>query len=255
MPRIKYAQIENKNALIELLEEGKPLEKIYLATNAYKDPKTARVLELARKNDVKIEKIARRSISRRSKTSSHESVIGLMEIDNQYSLQQLLSEAFTSNKQPFYLIFGDIKYAQNVGAIFRTAFAAGVTGIITPIQKGNLLSDEVIRISMGTCLRIPIVEVGLFTAIKEIKKLGISILALDMDGESIYKSDLTGPAAIILGSEYTGISSKIRERIDGVVSVPMNDGIGSLNVGVASAITMYEKFRQELVASKTSKST
>ncbi|MCB9790536.1 23S rRNA (guanosine(2251)-2'-O)-methyltransferase RlmB [Candidatus Nomurabacteria bacterium] len=246
MPRIKYAQIENKNALIELLEEGKPLEKIYLANNAYKDPKTKRVLELARKNNIPIEKIARRSISRRSKTSSHESVIGLMEIDNQYSLQELLSEAFTDGKQPFYLIFGDIKYPQNVGAIFRTAYAAGVTGIITPVQKANLLSDEIIRISMGTCLRIPIVEVGLFAAIKEIKKQGIPVLALDMDGKDLYDTDLTGPVAIILGSEYTGVSSKIRERIDGVISIPMNKGIGSLNVGVASAITMYEKYRQEL---------
>ncbi len=245
MPRIKYVQVENKNALLELLQEGRSFERIYLASNAYKDPKTKAIITLATEKKIPIEKVARREIGRRSNTSSSESVIGLMHMESHYDLSGLIDDIFQDGKDPFFLVFNDIQYAQNVGAIFRTAFAAGVNGVITPIQKGNLLSDEVIRISMGTCLRIPIVEMNIFTAIKELKKNAIEVIGVDMEGSSMYEADLTGPKAFLLGSEYMGITSKLEERADTIVSIPMREGLGSLNVGIASAIIMYEKLRQD----------
>lgn len=251
MPRIKYVQVENKNALLELLQEGRRFERIYLASNAYKDPKTKSIVALAGEKKIPMEKVSRRELSRRSNTSSTESVIGLMHMEAHYDLAGLIDDIYQDDKDPFFLVFNDIRYAQNVGAIFRTAFAAGVNGVITPVQKGNLLSDEVIRISMGTCLRIPIVEMNIFAAIKELKKNAIEVIGVEMEGSPMYEADLTGPKAFLLGSEYMGITSKLEERADTVISIPMKEGIGSLNVGVASAIVMYEKVRQDTLLRKS----
>lgn len=247
MARDKYVQVENKNAIIELIEEGKEFERIFIASNAYKDPKTREIVRLANIHKIPIDKTSRRAISRRSRSSSKESVIGLMQIDNLYKLDDLLDEINDRGEDPFFIIFNSIRYPQNIGAIFRTAFAAGVNGVITPIQKGNLLTDEVVRISMGTCLRVPIVESNLFVALKQLQKNAVRVIGLSMDGDDIFTSDLTGPVAFLMGSEDEGVSSKMEERADHVVSIPMREGLGSLNVSVASAVVMYEKARQDIL--------
>jgi 23S rRNA (guanosine2251-2'-O)-methyltransferase len=250
MARRKFVQIENKNALIELLEEKKPIQRILLANNAYKDDKTKTIVSLAQELGIPLEKVARKNISRRSKTSSAESVIGLMEVENMMSLPEMMDDIYDKGEEPFILLFSDIKYPQNIAAIFRTAFAAGVNGIITPVQKGNILSDEVIRISMGACLRIPIVEMSMFAAIKDLQKEGIEVSAVHMEGEPIYDKVMVGPKALILGSEDVGVSSKLLERADSHISIPMQPGLGSLNVSVSAALVMYEKFRQERIYQK-----
>lgn len=245
MSKKKYIQIENKNAILELLRDGKQFERIMVAGNAFKDPKTREIINLTGQMGKPVDKVARRSLTRKSKTSSHESVIGLMEVENQYSLDGFVEMLKESKQDPFVLIFGDIKYPHNVGAILRTAFAAGVNGIVTPVEEGNFLTDEIVRISMGTALRIPIVETSLFSAIKELKKLAINVVALDMEQKLVFDADLTGPVAFLLGSEDTGVSSKLMERVDEAVSIPMRPGLGSLNVSVSASVVMYEKVRQE----------
>ena len=245
MARIKYAQVENKNALLELLEDGRSFEKIYLANNAYKDEKTRKIVELAHKAGIPVERVSRKAVSRRSRTSSMESVVGLLDIDNMYTLDELIDEVYEKKETPFFMIFDNIKYPQNIGAIFRSGFAAGVNGVIMPINKGNVLSDEVIRISMGTCLRIPIVEMNFFEALNTLKDNAIKSVAVDMSGETMYDADLSGGVALVMGSEDVGPSSKILERVDNTISIPMRKGLGSLNVSAAASIVFYEKLRQE----------
>ena len=104
-----------------------------------------------------------------------------------------------------------------------------------------MISDETIRISMGAAERVPLVETNLFNAIKTLKKY-----AVDMEGKTYFEEDLTGPVAFVMGAEDTGISSGILERVDGRISIPMREGIGSLNVSSSAAILLYEKLRQEV---------
>jgi 23S rRNA (guanosine2251-2'-O)-methyltransferase len=245
MNREKYIQIESKNALLELLKEGRRFQRIFLAQNAYKDPKTEEIIVEAAKQHVPVNKVTRRILDRRARTSSCESVIGLMEQQNQMKLNELLEDIYSKDDQPFLLVFDHIKYSLNIGAITRTAFGAFVNGIITPIKKANLINNETIRISMGACERIPFVEMNLFQAIKELQEKGIRCVALEVGGVPHYKADLTGPIAIILGAEDVGVSEKILERCDQIVSLPMREGIGSLNVNASAGIVMYEKIRQE----------
>ena len=139
-----------------------------------------------------------------------------------------------------------MKYAQNVAAIMRTAFAVGVNGIIVNPQEKSLISDETIRISMGAAERVPLVEMNLFSALKVLKENDIKTYAIHMEGNTYYERNLRGPIAFVLGAEDVGISTGIMERVDGSLSIPMREGIGSLNVSSTAAILLYEKLRQEV---------
>jgi 23S rRNA (guanosine2251-2'-O)-methyltransferase len=250
MPKPKYIQIESKNAILELLREGRHFERIYLASNAYKDEKTKEIVKIAGQRKIEVLKVSRRILSRRLRTSSSESVIGYMLSENHWKLNDLLDKLSEEGKQPFFLILDNLKYTQNIAAIMRTAFGAGVNGIIVNPQERSLVSNETIRISMGAAERIPLVEIGLFEAVKVLKKEDIKVYGVHMDGATYFETDLTGPIALVLGAEDVGISHGILDKIDGTISIPMREGIGSLNVSASGAILAYEKLRQEVASSK-----
>lgn len=246
MAKQHFIQIESKNALLELLKEGREFERIYLASTAFRDEKTKEIVELAGKMKVPIIRVPRKTLTRRLKASNSESVVGMMISQNHWTLEELLESVYSENKLPFFLILDDLKYTQNVGAIMRTAFAVGVNGIISSPSDVSLVNDETLRISMGAAERIPIVEMSLFSAVKELQKNDIRIFAVHMDGESYFDADLRGPCAFVVGAEDTGISTGMLERADEQISIPMREGIGSLNVSVSAAVLMYEKLRQEV---------
>lgn len=246
MSRSKFIQIESKNALLELLKEGREFDRIFVASNAFKDEKSKEILQLAGKKGISIMKVSRRALNRKLRSSSSESIVAYMYSDNDWSLDELLESIYKDGKQPFFLILDDLKYSQNVAAIMRTAFGAGVNGIIINPQKKSIISDETIRISMGAAERVPLVEMNLFNAVKTLKDNDIKVYAVDMKGEYYYDVNLTGPIAFVLGAEDVGISSGIMERVDGKISIPMREGIGSLNVGASAAVLVYEKLRQEV---------
>jgi 23S rRNA (guanosine2251-2'-O)-methyltransferase len=166
---------------------------------------------------------------------------------NNWELDELLNHLTADgNKQPFFLILDELKYTQNIAAIMRSAFAAGVNGIIVNPQEKGLVTNETIRISEGAAERIPLVEMSLFAAIKILKDNDVKVVGVNMQGEHYFDVDLRGPVALVLGAEDTGISNGILERCDVLASIPMREGIGSLNVSATGAIMVYEKLRQEL---------
>lgn len=246
MPRQKFVQIESKNALLELLKEDREFEKIYIALNAFKDPKTTEIVGLAGRKRIPIVKVSRKVINRMSRTPGVESIIGMMIADNLWDLRDLMEKLYSEGRNPFFLLLDHVKYDQNIGAILRTAFAAGVNGVITPIKSSNFLSNETLRVSMGASARIPLVEMNLFSAIKEMQKDDVKIYALTMEGKEYYKQDLRGPVAFVLGAEDVGISTRVLEKVNGEISIPMREGIGSLNVSASASVVCYEKLRQEV---------
>jgi 23S rRNA (guanosine2251-2'-O)-methyltransferase len=246
MPKSKFVQVESKNALLELLREGREFDKIFVAGNAFKDDKSKEIFQLARKQNIPIIKVPRRAINRKLRSSYSESIVAHMYSNNAWSLDELLEKIYKDDKQPFFLVLDDLKYSQNIAAIMRTAFGAGVNGIIVNPQKKSLISDETLRISMGAAERVPLVEMNLFNALKTLKENAIKIYAVDMEGEHYYNKDLTGPIAFVLGAEDVGISTRVMERVDEKVSIPMREGIGSLNVSASAAVLVYEKLKQEV---------
>lgn len=246
MSKSKFIQIESKNALLELLKEGRTFDKIYTASNAFKDPKSREIFELASKQHVPLVKVSRRALNRKLRTSSSESLVGYMVSENDWNLEELLEKIYSEKKQPFFLVLDNLKYTQNIAAIMRTSFGAGVNGIIINTQDKSMISDETIRISMGAAERVPLVEMNLFNALKVLKENAVKTYAVHMEGKYYYDIDLTGPIAFILGAEDTGISTGMLERVDDKISIPMREGIGSLNVGASAAVLVYEKLRQEV---------
>jgi 23S rRNA (guanosine2251-2'-O)-methyltransferase len=248
MSQPNIIQIESKNALLELLLDEREFERIYIASNAFKDRKTQEIVKLAQDRGIPIIKVPRRTLNRKARTGA-ESVIGIMVSQNSWGLDELLDKVYDGNKIPFFLILDNIKYTQNIAAIMRTAYAAGVNGIIIPPSQKSIVTDETIRISMGAAERIPLVEMNLYEAVKRIKDEDIRIIGVHMDGKPHFQSNLTGPITLILGAEDVGISTGMLERVDETVSIPMKEGIGSLNVSVSAGILMYEKLRQEVTPS------
>ena len=246
MSKSRFIQIESKNALLELLKEGRDFERIYLSSNAYRDDKTKEIVEIAGKRRIPMFKISKREINRRVRTSKSENVIGMMYSENDWKLEDLLNRLYEEKKQPFFVILDDVKYTQNIAAIMRTAFGGGVNGIIVSPQKKQIVTNETIRISMGAAERIPIVETNLFDAVKELKKNDIRIVGITMEGKTYFECNLKGPIALVMGAEDYGISTGILERCDEKISIPMREGIGSLNVSASAAILIYEKLRQEV---------
>lgn len=246
MSKQRFIQIESKNALLELLREGRDFERIYLASSAYRDEKTKEIVQLAEEKKIPVIRVPRKTLMRRLRASTSESVVGMMYSQNQWDLDDLLESIYKEKKVPFFLILDEVKYTQNIAAIMRTAFAVGVNGVITHPSDVNLVTDETIRISMGAAERIPLVEMNLFTAIKELKKNGIKVFGVHMDGSTYFETDLKGPCAFVLGAEDVGISTGMLERVDEKISIPMREGIGSLNVSASAAVLMYEKLRQEV---------
>jgi 23S rRNA (guanosine2251-2'-O)-methyltransferase len=246
MANEKLIQIESKNALLELLHDNKQILRIHHAMQGFNDAKTAEILRIARERKIPIIEASRKSLNRMAKGGSIESVVGVMVAQNQWKLDELIEKVYSQGLNPFFLLLDHLHYEQNVGAVLRTAFASGVNGIITPLKRDNFLTSESIRISMGAALRIPIVEMNLFSSLAMLKKSSIRIIAVTMDGVEYYKADLKGPVAFVLGAEDTGISTRMLEKSDEHISIPMREGIGSLNVGASAAVVCYEKLRQEV---------
>jgi 23S rRNA (guanosine2251-2'-O)-methyltransferase len=252
----RYIQVENKNALLELLLSDVALEKIFVASNAFRDPKTKKIISEAHARNIPVERVTRRHINRLSRSKTCESVIGLKPAPEQKKLEDILdrdrnvsSEKKRTSKDTrkplFFLILNEIHYKQNIGALLRTAYGSGVDAVIISKKKSTFLTEEVTRISMGASERVPIIQMNVFDAIKKLKDAGVRIVGVHMDGRPYYETDIKGDAAIIVGSEDKGISPRLLDRCDVIASIPMEAGLGSLNVSVAGAIIMFEKVRQD----------
>jgi len=248
MSKTRFIQVESKNAILELLKEGRDFDKLYIAANAFKDEKVREIVEIAGKKNIPVLKVSRKIITRRLRNSNSESILGYMYSQNNWDLEELLDKLSSEGKQPFFLVLDDLKYTQNIAAIMRTAFAAGVNGIIVNSQEKNLITNETIRISMGAAERIPLVETNLFNALKLLTKNNIKIFAVHMDGKVYFDANLKGAVAFVMGAEDVGITAGLLERADEKISIPMREGIGSLNVSASAAVVMYEKLRQEVTA-------
>lgn len=248
MAKTRFIQVESKNAILELLKEGRDFDKLYIAANAFKDEKVREIVEIAGKKNIPVLKVSRKIITRRLRNSNSESILGYMYSQNNWDLEELLDKLSSEGKQPFFLVLDDLKYTQNIAAIMRTAFAAGVNGIIVNPQEKNLITNETIRISMGAAERIPLVETNLFNALKLLTKNDIKIFAVHLDGQVYFEANLKGAAAFVMGAEDVGITAGLLERVNEKISIPMREGIGSLNVSASAAVVMYEKLRQEVTA-------
>jgi len=239
--------IRNKNAIEELLLGGVKFEKIQIVTDLKLDLQSQKIVTNAREKKVPIEITAYEKMPKRREGESREVIVGYLAPIAEIKLDDLLTDLYSKKQDPFFVLINRVEFDNNIGIIARTAFAAGVNGFIYQGDSDDFINEETIHFSIGSIARIPVVKANVFEALKILKRNGITTMALDMTGPTVFEANLKGGVAFVLGAEAKGVSAEIINKCDSTISIPMKSGIDSLNVGISAGIVLFEKVRQEMI--------
>ena len=239
--------IEGRNAVIEALRAGTAIDKIYLAKGDT-DSALGHIANTARANGVVVVNADRRKLDEMSRTHAHQGVIAVAAVREYASIEDIFQRAEEQGEAPLIVLCDELSDPHNLGAVIRTAECAGAHGVVIPKRRSAGLTAIVAKTSAGAVSHIPVARVPNLTALmKELQKRGVWIFGAEMNGNtSLYEADLKGPAAIVIGSEGSGMSRLVAETCDFTVSIPMKGKINSLNASAAAAILLYEAVRQRL---------
>ena len=237
--------IEGRNAVIEALRSGAAIDKIYLAKGET-DKTLGHIASKARAAGVVVVEADRRKLDNMSRTHSHQGVIALAAVREYATVDDILNAAREKGEPPLIVVCDELSDPHNLGAVIRTADAAGAHGVIIPKRRSAGLTAVVAKTSAGAVAHVPVARVPNITALlKELKDAGVWVFGTAAKGStSLYKADLKGPAAIVIGSEGEGMSRLVAENCDFTVSIPMFGKINSLNASAAAAVLLYEAVRQ-----------
>ena len=239
--------IEGRNAVIEALRAGTAIDKIYLAKGDT-DSALGHIANTARANGVVVVNADRRKLDEMSRTHAHQGVIAVAAVREYASIEDIFQRAEEQGEAPLIVLCDELSDPHNLGAVIRTAECAGAHGVVIPKRRSAGLTAIVAKTSAGAVSHIPVARVPNLTALmKELQKRGVWISGAEVNGTtSLYEADLKGPAAIVIGSEGSGMSRLVAETCDFTVSIPMKGKINSLNASAAAAILLYEAVRQRL---------
>ena len=237
--------IEGRNAVTEALRAGRPIDKIFIAKGET-DAALGHIASKARSAGTVVVETDRRKLDAMSVTGAHQGVIALASVKEYVSVADILRIAEEKGEPPFLVICDEISDHHNLGAIIRTAEAAGVHGVIIPKRRSAGITAVVSKTSAGAVEYMPVARVANITAtIQELKKSGVWIYGTAADGESpLWSTDLRGPAAFVIGSEGEGMSRLVAENCDFKLSIPMHGQVSSLNASASAAVVIYEVLRQ-----------
>ena len=237
-------RIEGRNAVIEALRAGRAIDKIYIAKGEV-DQTLGHIASKARSQGVVVVETDRRKLDQMSQTRAHQGVVAVRAVKEYCTVQDILAIAEERNEAPFVVVCDEISDPHNLGAIIRSAECVGAHGVVIPKRRSAGLTAVVDKAAAAAehmaIARVP----NLTAAMEELKKAGLWIYGTAAEGASpMWKTDLTGPIAIVIGSEGDGMSRLVREHCDFTVSIPLRGQISSLNASAAAAVLMYEILRQ-----------
>ena len=239
--------IEGRNAVIEALRAGVTIDKIFLLKGDT-DATLGHIASTAREQGIVVVDADRRKLDGMSRTHSHQGVIAQCAVREYASVDDILAAAREKGEPPLIVVCDELSDPHNLGAVIRTAECAGAHGVIIPKRRSAGLTAIVAKTSAGAVSHVPVARVPNLTALlKELKEAGIWIFGTAADGSTtLYDADLKGPAAIVIGSEGSGMGRLVAEQCDFKVSIPMKGKLNSLNASAAAAILLYEAVRQRL---------
>ena len=237
--------IEGRNAVMEALRAGTPIDKIFLAKGET-DATLGHIASSAREKGVVVVEADRRKLDGMSRTHAHQGVIAMAAVREYATVEDILSAAREKGEPPLVVVCDELSDPHNLGAVIRTAECAGAHGVIIPKRRSAGLTAVVAKTSAGAVSYVPVARVPNLTALlKELKDEGLWIFGTAADGDtSLYDADLKGPAAIVIGSEGDGMGRLVAQQCDFKVSIPMKGRLNSLNASAAAAIMLYEAVRQ-----------
>ena len=237
-------QVEGRNAVIELLESGRDINKILIAKGE-KHGSINKIIAMARENKIMVAEIERNKLNQISQTQNNQGVIAIVPPFDYCEVEDILEEAKKRNEKPF---LDGIEDPHNLGAIIRTAETAGVHGIIIPKRRAASVNSTVSKVSAGAVQHMKIARVNnINETIKFLKENDVWVCGTDMDASKYYyQESYKGPIAIVIGSEGFGMSRLVKENCDFLVKIPMKGKITSLNASVSAGIVMYEATKQRM---------
>ncbi len=240
-------QLEGRNALTEALKAGRAIDKVFIA-DGDTDRALHRLAAQAKEAGAVIVPVDRRKLDAMSTTHSHQGVIALAAAHDYYTLEDLLEEAASRGESPLLVICDELSDPHNLGAILRSAECAGAHGVVIPKRRSVGLTATVAKASAGAVEYMKVARVtNINAAITQLKEQGVWVFGTAAEGSiPMYKADLTGPTAIVIGNEGDGLSQLARKNCDVMVNIPMRGSISSLNASAAASILLYEAVRQRL---------
>ncbi len=240
-------QIEGRNAVIELLESNKDINKIYV-TKGDKKGSINKIIAMANEKKVIIVEKDKKQMDLMAQSENYQGVIAIVPPYEYVEVEDIINTAKERNEKPFILILDGIEDTHNLGAIIRTAETAGVHGIIIPKRRSANVNSTVSKVACGALEYMKIARVNNITdTIKKLKEQDIWICGTTIDAEKYYyEQDLNMPIAIVIGNEAKGISDLVKKNCDFSVKIPMKGNITSLNASVSTGIIVYEALYQRI---------
>lgn len=239
---MKEEFIAGRNPVAEALRSGRALNKVMVQDGARG---VTEIIAAAREKGVAVEFVKSDKLDKLAQGVRHQGVVAYAAPVEFKTLEDALKKAAAKGEAPFLLLLDELQDPQNLGALIRTADAAGVHGILLPKRRSCPLNAVVAKISAGAVEYVPVIQIGnIVQQLKDLKKQGFWVAGADMDGEPYAKANLTGPLVLVIGAEGKGLGRLVKENCDIIVSLPMQGGVNSLNAAAAGAVLMYEVVRQ-----------
>ena len=240
-------QVEGRNSVIELLESGKDINKIFIEKGE-KHGSIFKIIAMAKEKRVITVEKDKRQMEEMAQNKNYQGVIALVPPFEYCEIEDILDKAKEKGEDPFVLILDGIEDPHNLGSIIRTAETAGVHGVIIPKRRAVGVNSTVAKVSAGAVEHMLVARVTNITdAIEKLKKEGLWICGTDINTDKYYyEQDLTGPIGIVIGNEGSGMSNKVTKKCDFLVKIPMQGKVTSLNASVSAGIVIYETLKQRL---------
>lgn len=240
-------QIEGRNSVLELLETGKDINKIFIEKGE-KHGSINKIIGVARDRKIVTVEVDRNKLNQMAETDNHQGVIAIVPPFDYCEVEDILQESKQKGEAPFILILDGIEDPHNLGSIIRTAETAGVHGIVIPKRRACSVNSTVYKVASGAVEHMKIARVNnINDTIKYLKDNDVWIYGTDMDATKYYyEENLKGAVAIVIGSEGFGMGKLIKGNCDVLLKIPMRGKITSLNAAVSAGIVMYETVKQRL---------
>lgn len=240
-------KIEGRNAVIELLKSDKVINKVMIAKGE-RQGSINEILKLAKNKQIVISEVDKNKLDQISETKHHQGVIAFVSPIKYKEIDDILAVAEERNEAPFVIIADEIEDPHNLGALIRTAEIAGCHGLIIPKRRAVAVTEIVAKVSCGATEHLAIARVNnINDAIDELKEKGLWIYGTDGSAKDLYyEQDMTGPVAIVIGSEGRGMNKLTMKKCDFLVKIPMKGHITSLNASVSGGIVIFEAVKQRL---------
>lgn len=240
-------QVEGRNSVLELLESGKDINKIFI-TRGEKHGSINKIIAIAKERKIIIVEKDKRQMDEMAQNENYQGVIAIVPPYEYCEIEDIIQTANERNEEPFVLILDGIEDPHNLGSIIRTAETAGVHGIIIPKRRAAGVNSTVNKVSAGAVEHMNIARVtNISDSINELKDKGLWICGTDISADKYYyNQDYRGAIGIVIGNEGKGIGDKVKSNCDFLVKIPMKGKVGSLNASVSTGIIAYEVVKQRM---------